>query len=132
MFRVSKVSQNGSSIARLAAILAMLLFAPLTASATDASLHTLIQSEPVATGEYHADNAVDATPAETPRHCHLKSSQPQASGWSQVPVGSDQPLPALSLRFASARETGLHLPAVSDWAPAVTRSRFILFGNFRS
>ncbi len=129
---MSKVSQNGSSIARLAAILTILLFAPLTASATDASLHTLVQSELVATGEYHAVNVVDATPAETPRHCHLKSSQPQANGWSQAPIGSDQPLPALSLLSASARETGLHLPVVSARARVVTLSRFILFSNFRS
>lgn len=129
---MSKVSLNGFSIARLAAILAVLLFAPFTASATDAARHTPVQSEQVGTGVYHAENGVVATPAETPPHCHLTSAQPQASGWSQAPVGSDQPLPALSLRFASAKKTGLHLPAVSDWAPSVTRSRFILFGNFRS
>jgi len=129
---VSKVSLNGSGIARLAAILAVLLLAPLTASATVAGVHTPVNSEHAATGVYHAENVVDATPAETPRHCHLKSAQPQASGWSQVPVGSDQPLPALSLWSPSARETGLHLPVVSARALAVTPSRFILFGNFRS
>lgn len=129
---MSKVSLNGSSIARLAAILAALLLAPLTASATVAGVHTPVHSEHAATGVYHAENVVDATPVETPRHCHLKSAKPQANGWSQVPVGGNQPLPALSLWSASARETGLHMPAVSVWAPAVTLSRFILFGNFRS
>ncbi len=129
---MSKLSLNGSSIARLAAILAVLLLAPLTASATVAGVHTPVHSEHAATGVYHAENVVDATPVETPPHCHLKSAQPQASAWNQAPVGSDQPLPALSLRSASTRETGLQIPAVSAWAPAVTRSRFILFGNFRS
>lgn len=130
-------SINGSSMARLVAILVVLLLAPLTASATDNSAHTPVQSEHVATGDYHADNVLGEvqrldTPAETPLHCHLKSAQPQASGWSQVPVGSDLSLPTLSLKFASARETRGHLRAVSARASVVTLSRFILFGNFRS
>lgn len=130
-------SINGSSIARLVAILVVLLLAPLTASATDTSAHISVQSEHVATGDYHADNALGAVqhhdaPAETPLHCHLKSAQPQASGWTQVPVGSDLSLPALRLKCASALETRGHLPAVSARAPVVNLSRFILFGNFRS
>lgn len=130
-------SINGSSIARLVAILVVLLLAPLTASATDTSAHISVQSEHVATGDYHAENALGAVqhhdaPAETPLHCHLKSAQPQASGWTQVPVGSDLSLPALRLKSASALETRERLSAVSARVPVVTLSRFILLGNFRS
>ncbi|MBY0271189.1 MAG: hypothetical protein K2X06_15065 [Burkholderiales bacterium] len=137
MLRVSNFSLNGSSIARSVAIVAVLLLAPLTVSATGVAAHTPVRSEHVATADHHTDHVAEAvqrhdTPANLPQHCHLKSAQPQASGWSQTPVGNDLPLPAPGLKYAHARDTGMRLPAAPDPTSPVTLSRFILFGNFRS
>lgn len=131
------VSINGPSIARSAAILAVLLFAPLTVSAADSAAHTSAHPRHGATNDHHTGNIPAAiqrhdSPAGTPLHCHLKSPLPQAKGSSQAPSGSDQRLPALSLKSLPARENGIRLSAVSAQTPVVATSRFILFGNFRS
>lgn len=134
---MSKVNINGSGAARLVAILSVFLFAPLTLSAADSTANALAHSEHGAANNYHAGNVPVAiqhhdSPAETPLHCHLRSPLPQANGSSQAPNGSDQRLPALSLRFPSARENGMRLSTVSAQTPVAATSRFILFGSFRS
>jgi hypothetical protein len=136
MLYMSKVRRTGSSIARLVAIVAVLLLTPLTVSAANPA-HAWDHSVHGTVGDYRAglvSGTVEhhGSPAEVPLHCHLMSHPAQASGLIPKPVESDPPLLALNPVSAPAREADTRLPVVSTQAPIAASPRFILFGNFRS
>lgn len=137
MFQMNRISITALNFARLGAVLAVLLFAPLTASATDSTAQSRSHPEHCTIGDYRADPvsgtiAHQGTPTDTPLHCHLMYQPVQANGLSQKPVENDLPLLALNPAFVPARETEARLPVASAQPCFAAPPRFILFGNFRS
>ena len=124
-------------IARLGAIAAMLLFAPLTTSAAGSNTHAPPHSEHGAGGDRHVDKFLSmaerhGSPAETPLHCHLQPPHPQAIGLAPTAIDGDLPLLTSGYISAPARQAGARLPVIAPRIPIVGPSRFILLGNFRS
>ncbi len=124
-------------IARSVAIAAVLLFTPITASASGADTHTLPPANHAVRGDHRVNVLADTleqhdSPADQPLHCHLKSLHQQAIGQVPATVDSDLPLLMLQEISAPALVTEMHLPAVWAHIPILAPPRFILFGNFRS
>lgn len=137
--RMIKAGIRGCGIMRLVTLVIVLLFAPLTTSATGFGKHAADHSAHAATvGDHCADHCLGMgerldSPAKTPVHCHLKSPRAQASGLSQAPPAeSDPQLLALNGMSHPVQETATRLPAAATHVPIVGLPRFILFGSFRS
>ncbi len=133
---MNKISIAALNFARLGAILAVLLFAPLTASAADSAAQSRSHPEHGTIGDYRADPvsgtiAHQGTPTDTPLHCHLMYHPMQANGLSQKPVENDLPLLAMNPASVPTRETEAR-PVASAQPCFAAPPRFILFGNFRS
>ena len=137
MLHMNRISIAALNFARLGAVLAVLLFAPLTASATDSAAQSWSHPEHGTVSDYHANPVPSAaahqgTPTNTPLHCHLMYHPAQATGLSQKPVENDLPLLALNPASVPAQETEARLPVASAQPCFAAPPRFILFGNFRS
>jgi hypothetical protein len=138
MLHMSKVRIMVSGIARSAAILAVLLLAPLTASAAGSAAHFRLPTgtEHGSAGNYRVapppGTVRHVTPTDTPLHCHLMYHPVQADGLSQKPVENDLPLLALIPAAVPAPKTETRLPVDSTQVFNAAPPRFILFGNFRS
>ncbi len=125
------------STARLIAIVAVLLFAPLTVSAARSDTHAPVHSEHGAGGDYRADKLLNTvehhgSPIEAPLHCHLQSPHLQAIGLAPTVVDGDLPLLMSGYILAPARQAGARLPVIASRIPIAGPPRFILLGNFRS
>lgn len=125
------------SIARLAAIVVMLLLIPLAAFAAGVGSMAHTDASPGLLGDHHASILPDTTevhgaPAEEPLHCHLRTAHPQECGLAVAMTKDDLPTDALHDISVFALETKVHMPIVWARVPIPERSRFILFGNFRS
>ncbi len=123
--------------ARLFAITASLLFAPLTASASGSVTHMQAPAEHGVSSDHRVTVLADTlvqheSPAEQPLHCHLKSPHPQEAGPNLSIVDGDLPLLMSKEISAPAQATEMHLPAVWAHISILAPPRFILFGNFRS
>lgn len=117
-------------------ILTILLFAPLTASATSSADHPehaeLGGAEGHCVGQCLDNLNHPSHPVEAPLHCHLKSPHPQQGGMSPTPVEGDSPLLTFCGTSVSTMGTATTLQAVLLLAYDSGPPRYILFGNFRS
>ena len=122
---------------RLLAIAVMLLLIPLSALAAGTGSPAHAASSHGVLGDHHASILPDTTevhgaPAEEPLHCHLRTAHPQECGLAVAMTKDDLPTDALHDISVFALETKVHMPIVWARVPIPERSRFILFGNFRS
>lgn len=133
---MSSFSYQGAGMVRLIVVLTILLFAPLTASATSSPDHSE-HAELGGPKGHCAGQCLDnlnhpSHPVEAPLHCHLKSPHPQQGGMSPTPVEGDSPLLTFRGTFVSTMGTATTLQAVLLHAYDSGSPRYILFGNFRS
>lgn len=119
------------------AVAVVLLFAPLTASATGSVTNMLAPAEHGVSSDHRVTVRADTlgqhdSPADQPLHCHLKSPQPQEAGPNLSIVNGD--LPQLTSDYISATAPNYETPSfvARTSIPVPARHRFILFGNFRS
>lgn len=132
-----KAPAKGSYLARVIALTAGLLLAPAAAFAGSLG-HQAIQAAAQPAADHQANTGAlsaaghHTAPAETPLHCHQKSSAPQATAPALEPLPPDRTLPACG-SAAPLFRSSTSLPDHTGPGTSIARlPRYILFGNFRS
>lgn len=120
----------------MAVLAATLLLAPFTAFAGGLEHPSKPAKHSAAN---HQDDAVldsasgnHGAPAETPLHCHKKSSPPQATSLVMAPISPHQPLLDLESVSPPPGPAASALNRSHTRIPIAGPPRFILFNNFRS
>lgn len=137
IFSMLKTCTKGFELARMTVLATTLLLAPFAVFAGGLEHHA---SKPVkhSAANHQADAVLDSTsgnhgaPAETPLHCHEKSSPPQATGLVLEPISPDQPLLVLESVSPPPGPAASALNRSHTRIPIAGPPRFILFNNFRS